>query len=265
MLGDGVLAQAKDANIAFFQFPPYVVSGGEGVPSEQHFNRRRTYRRTASALARLLANMGVSATPPLLSRFSTPVGGAGSAASLVRNGDFSQAGPAGPGAAPDQWEFSSDIRQAACAREPLDAGGGWAVRLTMSGSAGKNQNVMLAQHDMPVKNAQWYRISLKARAEGMGGKPVTLALADTRKWRSLFEYQYFTPSETWRTFHFLLQSQGTAEKDTRFQIWHGNGGTLWLADVAVVPVPPPTEGRWLQGLYLDQPVNWDDPYRFFRW
>jgi len=31
------------------------------------------------------------------------------------------------------------------------------------------------------------------------------------------------------------------------------------------PVPPPTEGRWLQGLYLDQPEAWDDPYRFFRW
>jgi hypothetical protein len=24
-------------------------------------------------------------------------------------------------------------------------------------------------------------------------------------------------------------------------------------------------GRWLQGLYLDQPEEWDDPYRFFRW
>ena len=25
------------------------------------------------------------------------------------------------------------------------------------------------------------------------------------------------------------------------------------------------EGRWLEGFYLDQPVEWDDPYRFFRW
>jgi hypothetical protein len=25
------------------------------------------------------------------------------------------------------------------------------------------------------------------------------------------------------------------------------------------------ESRWLQGLYLDQPEEWDDPYRFFRW
>jgi hypothetical protein len=26
-----------------------------------------------------------------------------------------------------------------------------------------------------------------------------------------------------------------------------------------------TEQRWLNGLYLDVPGEWDDPYRFFRW
>ncbi len=35
------------------------------------------------------------------------------------------------------------------------------------------------------------------------------------------------------------------------------------------PVIPVTivnpEKRWLDGLYLDQPEEWDDPYRFFRW
>jgi hypothetical protein len=25
------------------------------------------------------------------------------------------------------------------------------------------------------------------------------------------------------------------------------------------------EKRWSNGLYLDQPQEWDDPYRFFRW
>jgi hypothetical protein len=27
----------------------------------------------------------------------------------------------------------------------------------------------------------------------------------------------------------------------------------------------PDERRWLDGLYLDVPEEWDDPYRFFRW
>jgi hypothetical protein len=25
------------------------------------------------------------------------------------------------------------------------------------------------------------------------------------------------------------------------------------------------KGRWLEGLYVDKPEEWDDPYRFFRW
>jgi hypothetical protein len=28
---------------------------------------------------------------------------------------------------------------------------------------------------------------------------------------------------------------------------------------------PGSEKRWLDGLYLDAPEEWDDPYRYFRW
>jgi hypothetical protein len=233
----------------------------------EQLNLRRTYRRASFALARLLANMGVAAPTPLLSRFSMPAGEsqAKPSPSVVRNGDFSQA--AGQDAMADQWQFSSESRQAACTRQRLGGNGGWALRLAMSGFGGKDRaDVMLAQQDVPVKDAQWYRISLKARAEGMAGKAVTLALQYTRTWNSLFDYQSFTPVEEWRTFRFLVQANGTAERNTRFQIWHGNPGTLWLADITMTPVAPPsTEGRWSQGLYLDQPEDWDDPYRFFRW
>jgi hypothetical protein len=38
-----------------------------------------------------------------------------------------------------------------------------------------------------------------------------------------------------------------------------------LADVRLVPIPDPTVGRWLEGLYLTKPTEWDDPYRFFGW
>jgi len=29
--------------------------------------------------------------------------------------------------------------------------------------------------------------------------------------------------------------------------------------------PGANEHRYLEGLYLDTPQEWDDPYRFFRW
>jgi len=233
----------------------------------EQLNLRRTYRRTSFALARLLANMGVCAPTPLLSRFSMPVGGDQPApgSSVVRNGNFSQAAKQETMA--DQWEFSSESRQATCTRERMEGNGAWALRLAMSDTGGKPQaSVMLAQHGVPVKDAQWYRISLQAKAEGLSGKPVTLALQNTETWVSLFDYQSFTPVEKWRTFRFLVQANGTANKNTRFQIWHSHPGTLWLADITMAPVAPPsTEGRWSQGLYLDQPEDWDDPYRFFRW
>jgi len=31
------------------------------------------------------------------------------------------------------------------------------------------------------------------------------------------------------------------------------------------PWSPAADQRWLRGLYLDVPEEWDDPYRFFRW
>jgi hypothetical protein len=124
---------------------------------------------------------------------------------------------------------------------------------------------MLAQPDVPVEAGQWYRISLRARFVGTESVQVTLALQNTVNWRSLFEYQRFVPKESWKEFSFLVQANATAASRTRFQIWHGTPGTLWIADVRMAPCEPPSQGRWTSGLYADVPQEWDDPYRFFRW
>lgn len=128
LFGDGVLAAT--GGVVFCQLPPWHFD-----PSPEHFNQRRTFGRSSFAVSRLLGNLGVSGTTPLLERFSEPVA-ASQEPSLVRNGDFS----------------------------------------------------------------------------------------------------VFT---------------GT--------------GKLWLADVRLQPIPDPTNGRWLDGLYVTKPVEWDDPYRFFGW
>ncbi len=72
ILGDGVLAKATGAGVVFCQFPPYTVTDVPGA-DRQPENLRRTYRRTSYQLARLLANLGVSAPTPILARFSSPV------------------------------------------------------------------------------------------------------------------------------------------------------------------------------------------------
>ena len=41
-------------------------------------------------------------------------------------------------------------------------------------------------------------------------------------------------------------------------------GEMRLLEHISTPVAE-NEKRWLDGLYLDTPEEWDDPYRFFRW
>ena len=222
-------------------------------------NVRRTYRRSCYVLNRLLANMGVRAKTPLLERFSKPVGGQEARPSVVTNGDFQ-----GDQKLPTGWQLSSDSPGAAALRETVD--GKPALRLTLAPGGKSKPSIMLAQNDVPVKEGQWYRLSLRARAEGMAGKPVTLALQSTVTWNSFIGYLAFKPSGEWKTYQFTVQASGTAENKTRFQIYHDHIGTLWLAEVAMTPVAPPTsDGRWSEGYYCDQPEEWDDPYRFFRW
>jgi hypothetical protein len=208
--------------------------------------------------------MGVCGQTPLLFRFSTSTSGIPKG-SVVRNGDFHI--DTDEDGMPDHWQFNTNLKQAKCV---LQTGGSDRVRHCLRimcpkfGKSGKG-SVMLAQHDVPVREDQWYRISLKARAEGLKNTRVTLALQNTATWQSLFDYQRFAPRETWKEFVFLVQAKATVTSKTRFQIWHDNAGTLWFSDVHMVPCDPPSQGRWIGGLYVDKPREWDDPYRFFRW
>jgi hypothetical protein len=234
-------------------------------PCEQH-NLKRAYRRTNFLVARLLANMGVAAPTPILQRFSTPVEGAPEA-SVTRNGDFRF--DADNDGMADEWSFSASAKsQAAGRREKLGGeDGAWCLRLSCPPPApgAKPASNMLAQYDVPVRKGQWYRISFRARAEGLTADSVTMTITNLDGWRSLFEYQRFSPGPEWKSFVFEVQGGETVEKRTRLQIWYSGGGSLWLSDVQVAPIGDPTDGRWLEGLYLDTPEEWDDPYRFFRW
>jgi hypothetical protein len=168
---------------------------------------------------------------------------------------------------PDHWQFSTNLKRATCVLEAEKPGAAQrCLRITCPEfGETKKASVMLAQQDVPVQERQWYRISLKAKAEGLKNTRVTLALQNTATWKSLFEYQRFSPRETWKEFVFLIQANATVTNKTRFQIWHDSSGTLWLSDVRMAPFDPPSQGRWINGLYVDKPQEWDYPYRFFRW
>ena len=68
ILGDGVVARADGANVLFCQLVPWQFQYGN-----EQYSLKRTFRRTSFLLSRLLANLGVGGSTPLLTRFHTPL------------------------------------------------------------------------------------------------------------------------------------------------------------------------------------------------
>lgn len=224
-------------------------------------NLRKTFRRSAFLLSRLLGNCGVRATTPLLERFSSPLRRA-TGPSLVKNGDFTA--DENRDGVPDGWVLASESKQARC---ELEASGpaGHCVRITSPHSAGQRRGgAMLAQHNLPMRQGQWYRLSFQAKAKGLTARQVLVAVQETVRWQPILDYQRFAPGEEWKEFTFVLPAKASADAN-RLQVWFEGAGTLWLSGLSLAPCEPPTAGRWLEGFYLDKPQEWDDPYRFFRW
>ena len=80
IVGNGVLAAGTDHQVVFAQFPPYLigkegqeVEDGSGILSfGEKLHLKRTYRRACFTLTRILGNMGVCPTTPLLARIASP-------------------------------------------------------------------------------------------------------------------------------------------------------------------------------------------------
>jgi hypothetical protein len=68
-VGNGVLAIAERANVVFCQLVPWEFDW------QKQMNLKRTYRRSSFLLARLLANLGVAGSTPLLERVREPAMG----------------------------------------------------------------------------------------------------------------------------------------------------------------------------------------------
>jgi hypothetical protein len=64
-IGDGVLAE--QSGIVYCQLVPWQFEGAKQM------NLKRTHRRVSFLVSRLLANLGVAGSTPLLDRFNQPV------------------------------------------------------------------------------------------------------------------------------------------------------------------------------------------------
>jgi hypothetical protein len=65
-VGNGVLAKARAADVAFCQLVPWQFDRNKSM------NLKRTFRRVSVLVSRLAANLGAEMTTPVLARFAQP-------------------------------------------------------------------------------------------------------------------------------------------------------------------------------------------------
>jgi len=152
---------------------------------------------------------------------------------LVANGSFEQS--QSKAGVPDDW--SSAGNQAIHQQLTLDTGrdGQRCAKLacTEFNGDGPDFHVMICQvGKVSVRQGQWYRIAFWAKAEGIKGGAVEVALSDTRRWENAGLEEVFSPGAQWAQFEFLFRARDDlAASASRLQIWFKGTGTFWLDDV----------------------------------
>jgi len=114
---------------------------------------------------------------------------------------------------------------------------------------------MLAQSGVvALTNGRTYEFSCRARAEGIKGGAVSLAISNTRHWSNCGLKASLPLTSRWKTFRRVFHAgQTVPAADTRLQFWFGETGTLCVddvriaeirvGDVAFTDVVPPADGR----------------------
>ncbi len=157
---------------------------------------------------------------------------------LVVNGSF--ADDVDRNGEPDSWTVSGvdGIRQTLA----IETGshGATSARLTCSKFVTGTQasHAMVCQvGNVAVKAGQWYRLSWRSKARDMRINAVRVALSNTRSWSNAGLSDSFPVGTGWRDYEHVFQAvQDLSASDSRLQFWFASTGTLWLADVKLVPV-----------------------------
>ncbi len=268
VMGDGVLARARGANVVFCQLAPWQFD------YEELYNTKMAFRRSSFVLSRLLANVGVGLETPLLSRFGAPLELPPEPPEEVlgririeRGADahFLPEGWKGlaltSGQAPDGWtEHGFDD----AAWEDINVPGTWEGQLaSLAGFDGKFL----------------YRSTVTLPPEMAEGEATLVLGAIDDEDRTYVNGKFVgsidqqtNPNDYWSAARRYPLPAGALQKGenviavevTDLRQAGGIRGFETTPDIA--PLRTQRENmRWLDGLYLDEPVDDDDPYRYFRW
>ncbi len=267
-LGNGVLARSETGNVAFLQIVPWQFNYAELS------NTKMAFRHTSFAVSRLLGNMGVPLRTPLLARFGNPLvlppkpPGEVLGKMRIERGDKARV-------LPTQWKGL-----------PLLSGGapqGWtapgfddsAWRQVKVGAGWESQFEDVRGFD----GVFLYRVKVTVPPEIAEGKATLVLGAVDDEDRTYVNgklvgsiTQETNPNDYWEAPRRYTMAPGTlkaGENVIAVEVTdvRQTGGILAFASLEDVPPAPTSRDsmRWLTGLYLDEPVEEDDPYRFYRW
>jgi len=170
---------------------------------------------------------------------------------VVLNGDFSQVEngkPVGWAASGDQYVVQT--------LEIVSEEGRRCARLacTRCEKRTPSSHAMLAQVGaVKVERGKLYELSFRARAEGMRGRTISVALNDMNGWNACGLSAEFRLGRSWRQFREVFRASRSADKTSRLQFWYVEPGTFYLSDVRIAEVSqqavefadvvPPTDSK----------------------
>ncbi|HZZ57290.1 MAG TPA: hypothetical protein VFE31_05620 [Opitutaceae bacterium] len=265
IFGDGVLGQARTAHVVFCQLAPYDVSGAEGAAASfslaagDAVDGERCALVSLGSTTDLGGTLGQKIPAPeeaggtyTFSAFAKAVG-----RPAVMHLEVEPAGsPGEPIARSENFEVGTDT---------------WTelhVTFTAQGVDPKGWRASLAC----AQDGATFRADLFCLRQGGYVPGIAAALGSPRGSPNLFadpsfetgspawsfdDNEQYNVRKTYRRACFLvtrlLGNLGAAESTPLLERFHRPVG------------PGRPEARWRAGLYLDEPEEWDDPYRFFGW
>ncbi len=267
-LGGGVLAQSEGENAVFLQIVPWQFN------YEEFYNTKLAFRHTSFVVSRLLGNLGVPLNSPLLERFGSPLVlppqppktvlgklriTCGNEAVLLPTQWQGMALLSGE--APDGWTAAG-----------FDDSRWHGVKV---GASWESQFEELRSFD----GAFLYRVKVRVPPE-LAGRRGTLVLGAVDDEDRTYvngslvgsTTQQTNPADYWevpRRYDLPAGTLEAGENVIAVEVTDVRQAGGIMAFASIEDVPPvrtgPENMRWLTGLYLDEPVAEDDPYRFYRW
>jgi len=177
------------------------------------------------------------ALPGLLLAVLLPVPHAAAApANLVFNGSFERVA----GGKPEGWAaYGAGLVQEL--RADQGRAGGKSARLACTAyvRTGSDSHAMLAQVGrITVKKGRTYLFSCWLKAEGIGGRQVSIALKDTTDWANCGLEVPVRLTREWKRMEARFRADRDLGDASRLQIWFAETGTLWVDDVQIVESEP---------------------------